>query len=678
MRKILVVLLITALLGACLPGLCAGAASGELLQNGGFETGTTANFVRTGTSTATVSAAGAHSGSFGLTLTNRSGQYATYQQTITDVIRQNGSGKYQASVWLKLAPGETRTAKALLVINYRYQGESNDHYITSGSYVTLTTSWQQLTISNYVDYDNANGMHHITIYPQVIGDNAEGPSFCADELTLVKVSDGGNVPTIPASVTDRPEKTTFGAIRWDAWFGHKNTTSGVCVQVERSLSPAKYHWRAPFFATVTSDNKIYIPEYTQEIFDQEMRYAIEAGIDYFAYVWYKDDMRLAHTFHSASPYRNQVKMCACLDGNAINKDYARKEITALFGQSHYMTVLNGRPLMYYFASGNNADAITADILYYRSYCADHGFPAPYAVVMNVEPVAAFGMGGDACSSYAFGGNNGQTYASMLTNLKNKWESWRKSGKQFVPNLTAGWHNLPRYENPVSWTTSNASSWAQYATADEIAAHVTDALNYMKRSDVKGSTIANTMILYGWNEHDEGGWICPTIAVDENGRQLYNADGTKKIDDSRIKAVGQAIRAFYGYTPQPTVKPTTAPTAKPTATPTVKPTAVPTATPTLEPTAAPTETPTAAPTDAPTDAPTAAPTANPTEVPTSEPTEAVTAAPTNEPTAAPVTGAPTADPTTEPKSSGCGSAILPAALVSAAVTAIFIKRKKENQ
>lgn len=65
---------------------------------------------------------------------------------------------------------------------------------------------------------------------------------------------------------------------------------------------------------------------------------------------------------------------------------------------------------------------------------------------------------------------------------------------------------------------------------------------MKKEENKASTLANTLIIYAWNEHDEGGWICPTLAVDENGNQLYNEDGSKKLNESRIQAVERAIRA----------------------------------------------------------------------------------------------------------------------------------------
>ena len=84
----------------------------------------------------------------------------------------------------------------------------------------------------------------------------------------------------------REEKTTIGAIRWDAWYGHNDSPEDTCPQVENTLSPAKYHFRAPFYGYVNGEGKIRFPEYTQEIFDREAEYAMQAGIDYFSYVWY--------------------------------------------------------------------------------------------------------------------------------------------------------------------------------------------------------------------------------------------------------------------------------------------------------------------------------------------------------------------------------------------------------
>ena len=74
-----------------------------------------------------------------------------------------------------------------------------------------------------------------------------------------------------------------GAVNWDCsvpsstFFGKAST---------RALSPAKYRDRTPYYAEVVGSDSIDYRERTLEEYEQEMRYAIEAGIDYFAYCWY--------------------------------------------------------------------------------------------------------------------------------------------------------------------------------------------------------------------------------------------------------------------------------------------------------------------------------------------------------------------------------------------------------
>ncbi len=339
----------------------------------------------------------------------------------------------------------------------------------------------------------------------------------------------------------RSEKSSVGAIRWDAWYTHDGKADSVISQVERSLSPAKYHFRAPFYAQVTEEGGVEIPSYTQAEFDREMEYAIEAGIDYFAYVWYNSELRVARDLHLTSKYRNDVKLCAVLDDNAIGKAYARQELEALLKEPYYMTVLEGRPLMYYFGTGKNSAAIAEDIVYYRELCRQKGIPAPFAVFMG-GPIEGRKAGADALSRYAVSGSHGESFASLTKKAEEIWEMQKNSGLQSVPPVTTGWHNGTRWENPVSWCKPGAESWVEYALPEEIEAHLKDSLRYLKKEENKASTLANTLIIYAWNEHDEGGWICPTLAVDENGRQLYHEDGSKKLDESRVQAIKEAIQA----------------------------------------------------------------------------------------------------------------------------------------
>ena len=111
-------------------------------------------------------------------------------------------------------------------------------------------------------------------------------------------------------------KVLVGSIRWDGWVGKKGTWE-IGPIVERTMGPERFHYRAPFFSVVTAKDSISIDGTTQEIMDQEIAYAKEAGIDYWAYCYYPDDcgLELARKFHQTSKNTNDVKWCAILGGS---------------------------------------------------------------------------------------------------------------------------------------------------------------------------------------------------------------------------------------------------------------------------------------------------------------------------------------------------------------------------
>ena len=354
--------------------------------------------------------------------------------------------------------------------------------------------------------------------------------------------------------TENIDIPSVGAIRWDAWTAHTNKGWDVISQVEKTLSPSQFHFRAPFFAKVTADNKIIIPAYNQEIFDQEMQYAKYAGIDYFAYIWYFDDaennpggigMQQARKFHQTSKYRNDVKMCVI--DPAIN-DESIAEMSELLTSDYYMTVLDGRPLMYYRYTQANEGTIREKINTFKELAQSLGIPEPYAVVMNVTPVFGMNINGDAVSKYAIDGTQ-LTYKELTQKAVDYWNSTYRESKKysfpFVPTVTYGWQPEPRYINPVTWMSVSDKYWCDYATDVELLDHLAYAMSYVQHPSVKPYCEANTVIAYAWNEHDEGGWICPTLEVDENGNQLYNEDGTKKINERRINATKAAIDYIKG-------------------------------------------------------------------------------------------------------------------------------------
>jgi len=75
-----------------------------------------------------------------------------------------------------------------------------------------------------------------------------------------------------------------------------------------------------------------------------------------------------------------------------------------------------------------------------------------------------------------------------------------------------------------------SSYAESPTAGELAAHVRTGMDFVYRNPKTCPT--RSLMMYAWNEHDEGGWLCPTLDPT-----------TGKPDDSRARAVGEAIRSW---------------------------------------------------------------------------------------------------------------------------------------
>ena len=77
-----------------------------------------------------------------------------------------------------------------------------------------------------------------------------------------------------------------------------------------------------------------------------------------------------------------------------------------------------------------------------------------------------------------------------------------------------------------------------ATGEELYLHASRVLQKMKREPEKN--IPNTAIVYAWNEHDEGGWCCPTIKVDETGAPLFDETGRQLINTTFLDAIKKAI------------------------------------------------------------------------------------------------------------------------------------------
>jgi hypothetical protein len=158
------------------------------------------------------------------------------------------------------------------------------------------------------------------------------------------------------------------------------------------------------------------------------------------------------------------------------------------------------------------------------------------------------FGADAISAYAIqnAGKN-SPYTDLMSFAQNFWNTAKNTGSNVIPTVMTGWDRRPRVQNPVPWETpgGDITIFYQQATPQLIKTHLQNAISW-----VNGNTStdpANAILIYAWNENDEGGWLVPTLS-----------EGT-----SRIAALSALLG---GSISSPTPSPSPSPTPTPSLTP----------------------------------------------------------------------------------------------------------------
>jgi len=87
---------------------------------------------------------------------------------------------------------------------------------------------------------------------------------------------------------------------------------------------------------------------------------------------------------------------------------------------------------------------------------------------------------------------------LTENNVNLWKQLADTGRSVVPLVNAGWDGRPRqYGGP----------WFAAPKPAELADSLRTALSWVQEH--KAVAEANTILMYAWNETDEGGWLVPT-------------------------------------------------------------------------------------------------------------------------------------------------------------------------
>jgi len=364
-------------------------------------------------------------------------------------------------------------------------------------------------------------------------------SLTRRRMLWLAASAAAGIPVAHAAARSSTGRPLVGAIRWDAWYA---PGSSVTSAVERSLSPQRYHWRMPFFAKQDDAGQVHMPALTQALMDLEIAQAAYAGLDYWAFVAYAGDSPMSAPLHAylGSKLRDRIGFCMFtqLDawGTAQQPAPLIDEHLKLMADPAYVRVGGNRPLYYlgfiteHLATERwgSVDGLRAGIDAFRKRAIAAGIGNPY-IVLGVLPrdATAFEarLGGDAAGAYTIAdGHATGDYPALVRTTEAGWRLLAASGLPVVPTVMAGWDRRPRVETPVPWEKSQHQGSGIaffYATADppKLAAHLRDALGWIKQQPQ--ALQAPAVLIYAWNENDEGGWLVPTAPCEQGRLQALH-------------------------------------------------------------------------------------------------------------------------------------------------------------
>lgn len=179
--------------------------------------------------------------------------------------------------------------------------------------------------------------------------------------------------TIAVVHIDGATHPSVGVIRWDAWNLFEGQYDPISFYSHRCLSPEKFHYRLPFFATVLSPTNTSYNADLQSVMDQEILYAKHAGLDYWAFDTYctygpncttnstycAEYLKIAPHYcprnpayglqqYLSSPYSFLMNFTLLLLGSSPCDVAFQESYLELMLHPQFQTVLGGRPLLYLF------------------------------------------------------------------------------------------------------------------------------------------------------------------------------------------------------------------------------------------------------------------------------------------------------------------------------------------
>lgn len=330
-----------------------------------------------------------------------------------------------------------------------------------------------------------------------------------------------------------------GALRWDAW----SKRADVSLAAQSSLSSKRYYKRAPFYCSVTPKPEVSCTGGAAEM-DAEIKAAAKGGLKYWAFDWYapESSLRTAWDIYQKSSFRNLINWCGVVGLPTLgslpfssNKWQANvREWVEYMRQPNYQKVdvdAPNRPLLYLFWDDsqlkyyfdNDLANVRKCVAYLTEMLHNLHVGAPYIVILDSTAGAPIARAlGGAISNYISGFRHEEAgaYIDLDKQAQDYWKTLAAAKVPVVPIAMVGWDTRARQEKPGPWgphgTTPapnpNPTQYYSLATPSEFAAHVQAAVKFI---DTHPSVCpSKVLLIYSWDECDEGGALIPTIGDPE--------------------------------------------------------------------------------------------------------------------------------------------------------------------
>jgi hypothetical protein len=329
------------------------------------------------------------------------------------------------------------------------------------------------------------------------------------------------------------------------------------------LKPEEWHNRAPFFCRLTQDvtwlthpagagplwfNYPFNQELLQKSMDQEIRYAYDAGIDFFIYhgpstritnpSGWSLNRNLQAQMSSQIPEAKKMHFVWALYGENPAMKYTRSRVGTMMDETieyikmpNWQKVMDDRPLVIVFypehftkqlAEAPKNEQMTGNELvdYIRKRVTDAGMKNPYVVGMAIsgyDQAADYKKWGyDAFMNYdgSYGGKVAKrdaspTYAEATASITDVLEKkFSATGLPYIPPFSSMMYPWPRAIDKKTHTIEEKHYHYQWPKKGDMAARIKTALDYV--SSHPKECEAQVLSIYSWNECSEGGGLIPTM------------------------------------------------------------------------------------------------------------------------------------------------------------------------